>query len=195
MPDHDQATAAKRQSIMTALLDLSSERGLHDTPVSVIAKRAGISQGLLYHYFGNKQALVHALYRECKMAMLSASMGTVDRAAPLKCRFTGFVSKSVRFFVTHPQEMSFLAQFEALPEYGADWQQEFAEPIQPLFDLFEDAAAADLLKPLPFGLLGEMTGGVILAAAKGFVIRDESPDEADLCLIAQACWDMIRKGD
>ena len=43
--------ADKRAAILGSTLKLLSERGLHDTPMSLIVKESGVSTGNVYHYF------------------------------------------------------------------------------------------------------------------------------------------------
>ena len=52
-----------RTLLITTGLRLFADRGYASTPVSVIAKAAGVSQGLLYHYFPGKSDLVVAIFR------------------------------------------------------------------------------------------------------------------------------------
>jgi AcrR family transcriptional regulator len=52
----------KREAILEAMLDLIVERGFHDAPMSVLAKRSGASPGVIYHYFPSKDDLIHAVY-------------------------------------------------------------------------------------------------------------------------------------
>ena len=47
----------KRAAILETSLKLLSERGLHDTPMSMIVKESGVSTGTVYHYFENKGLL------------------------------------------------------------------------------------------------------------------------------------------
>ena len=51
----------KRTIILDTALGLFADRGYHNTPISQIAKRARISQGLIYNYFRNKEDLLRAL--------------------------------------------------------------------------------------------------------------------------------------
>ena len=51
----------KRMQIMQAALDLFVERGYYGTKTSQISKRAGISEGLLFHYFPTKENLLEEL--------------------------------------------------------------------------------------------------------------------------------------
>ncbi|HWU86586.1 MAG TPA: helix-turn-helix domain-containing protein [Kofleriaceae bacterium] len=59
----EQGAAARRQLYRTAI-DLIAARGYEATTLRDIAKRAGVSAGLLYRYFPNKRAVIRALYDE-----------------------------------------------------------------------------------------------------------------------------------
>ncbi|MCM1259118.1 MAG: TetR/AcrR family transcriptional regulator [Roseburia sp.] len=52
---------ARRLQIIQAALDLFLERGYYGTKTSQISKRAGISEGLLFHYFPTKEKLLEEL--------------------------------------------------------------------------------------------------------------------------------------
>ena len=52
---------AKKMKIIQAALDLFVERGYYGTKTSQISRRAGISEGLLFHYFPTKEILVEEL--------------------------------------------------------------------------------------------------------------------------------------
>lgn len=51
----------KRNLILDAALDLFGHEGYHRTPISAIAKHAGISKGLVYTYFESKEDLLRAV--------------------------------------------------------------------------------------------------------------------------------------
>jgi len=48
----------KRKQIMDAALELFAIQGFHTTSISEIAKKAGISKGLMYNYFESKDELL-----------------------------------------------------------------------------------------------------------------------------------------
>jgi AcrR family transcriptional regulator len=62
-------------------LALFAEHGYAGTSVRAIADAAGVSAGLLYAYFGNKQALLHAIFEE-SIADVRASFALADHAPP-----------------------------------------------------------------------------------------------------------------
>ncbi len=53
----------RRQSLIEAALDCLSQLGPHGTGVREICNRAGVSPGLLRHYFDGKDALITEAYR------------------------------------------------------------------------------------------------------------------------------------
>ena len=52
---------ARKMQIIQAALDLFVERGYYGTKTSQISRRAGISEGLLFHYFPTKEILLEEL--------------------------------------------------------------------------------------------------------------------------------------
>jgi len=72
----EQGAAARRQLYETAIALIASH-GYEATTLRDIAKRAGVSTGLLYRYFPHKRAVVLALYDE-----LSAAYATRAAAMP-----------------------------------------------------------------------------------------------------------------
>jgi len=52
----------RRAQILAAAFELFAGKGLHDTKVSEIAARAGVSQGTIYWYFDSKEALFEAAF-------------------------------------------------------------------------------------------------------------------------------------
>src|SRR5215469_8818841 len=52
-----------RAAILDAMLSLVVERGFHNAPMSLLAKRSGASPGVIYHYFPSKDHLIRAVYK------------------------------------------------------------------------------------------------------------------------------------
>jgi AcrR family transcriptional regulator len=48
----------RREEIIAAALDLFSQNGYQATSIRAIAKKAGVTEGLIYHYFRDKRDLV-----------------------------------------------------------------------------------------------------------------------------------------
>jgi AcrR family transcriptional regulator len=52
----------KREAILAAALRLIARFGLHNTPMSAVAREAGVAVGTVYLYFPSKEAMINALY-------------------------------------------------------------------------------------------------------------------------------------
>jgi TetR/AcrR family transcriptional repressor of bet genes len=53
----------RKKQLIEATLSVMAEVGYHGTTISLIAKRAGLSSGIISHYFGDKQGLIEATMR------------------------------------------------------------------------------------------------------------------------------------
>lgn len=54
----------KKEKILRAALELFAEEGFKPTSTNKIAKRAGVSEGLIFRHFGNKDGLLDAIIKE-----------------------------------------------------------------------------------------------------------------------------------
>lgn len=55
---------ASREAILRGALEAFGETGFHRTTVEEVARRAGVSKGLIYNYFDSKTALLEAIIRQ-----------------------------------------------------------------------------------------------------------------------------------
>ncbi len=54
----------KQEKILQAALELFANEGFHATPTSKVAKAAGVSEGLIFRHFKNKEGLMQAILNE-----------------------------------------------------------------------------------------------------------------------------------
>ena len=89
----------RRRQLIEATLEVVGELGLRSATIGAISRTAGMSSGLISHYFGGKQALIEATLRqlleELKLALLehtqSASLTPQQRlAAIVEANFSDF---------------------------------------------------------------------------------------------------------
>src|SRR5437588_12216675 len=66
------AAEDKRQQILSAAVRVFAAQGFEATRVGDIAKEAGVAYGLVYHYFGSKDAVLEAVFREQWGRLLAA---------------------------------------------------------------------------------------------------------------------------
>ena len=102
----------RREQLMQAALDLIAEGGPQAATVRAIAARAGVTPGLIRHYFQTKEALTRAAYRHLMdgMTAQSAEELTSSLAEP-KARLAAFVAASMRPPVLDAQAVALWAGF------------------------------------------------------------------------------------
>ena len=66
------AAEGKQGQILQAAVRTFAARGYEATRVGDIAKEAGVAYGLVYHYFGSKDAVLEAVFREAWGRLLAA---------------------------------------------------------------------------------------------------------------------------
>jgi AcrR family transcriptional regulator len=66
------ATDAKRRLILDAAVRVFARQGYEASRVGDIATEAGVAYGLVYHYFGSKDAVLEAVFREQWGRLLAA---------------------------------------------------------------------------------------------------------------------------
>ena len=107
-----QSEDQRREALITAALDLIAARGPEAATVRAIAERAGVTPGLIRHYFASKQDLTRAAYRALMDRMTEANTAVLD-AAPKspEARLAGFIAASLRPPVMHPAALRLWAGF------------------------------------------------------------------------------------
>ena len=75
----------KRDAILAAALRLIAHFGLHNTPMSAVAREAGVAVGTVYLYFPSKEAMINALY----LHVLEDRNRALDRGAQVIARSPG----------------------------------------------------------------------------------------------------------
>ena len=70
----------RRQALMEATLRCLSERGAEKTSIRNICREAGVSVGLMHHYYSSKEALVADVYEQIANDLLAALQDEMQRA-------------------------------------------------------------------------------------------------------------------
>jgi len=69
--NNSKETTEKRDKIINSALEEFSRNGYRKTAVDDIVQKAGVSKGLVFHYFGNKKNLFLSLYKNCTDIMIT----------------------------------------------------------------------------------------------------------------------------
>jgi len=181
----------KRKAILKTTLDLISERGFHNTPMSLIAKTAGVSTGIVYHYFSGKEELINELYKEIKLETFQAMLADYSEDFSLNERFFDIWHNYVRYSLNHPTRGLFLEQFENSP-YLKHLEGDFTQAVAPFFSLFQQGVEQGVFIPLSPIVLFDLSFAPAAALVKRHFAGYVEMDDELIKAAANACWNAIK---
>jgi AcrR family transcriptional regulator len=183
---------AKTQAILKAALELFVERGFHGTPVPEIAERAGVGAGTIYRAFANKEALVNALYRTWKQALVAFMTRDFDPTKPAREQFRTVWERTTEFALEHPRELAFLE----LHHHGSYLDKESLAVEATIHEfgavMVRRAQETQTLKPLDPVILIELVNGAFLGVFRAAMEGRIPLDKKTFMAIEQCCWEAIR---
>jgi len=94
---YEQIRAEKRSLIMDAAIEVFAEKTFQGASVSMIAKKAGISKGLLYNYFESKEALLKEIIKNATEKVYEHFDPNHDGVLT-KDEFFFFIRKNIQVF-------------------------------------------------------------------------------------------------
>jgi len=189
----EKSASDKRTAILKATLNLISERGFHDTPMSLIAKTSGVSTGIIYHYFSGKEELIHELYTKIKTEVSRATLAGYSEDLSFRERFLRMWFNVLRYAMYHPKETAFLEQFENAPYSVPVLPEDFMDNMKCVHSFIVQGVKEDVFKNLPFDVLVELSIGVAVSLAKRHIAGAIVLDDALMQATADACWDAVRR--
>jgi len=180
----------KREAIIETMLDLVVERGFHDAPMSLLAKRSGASAGVIYHYFASKDEVIHAVYMHVKsMKRQSMLEGQVPNSS-FKQAYLQMYINAYNFYRTHLRETRFLDLYEnstfCVPT-PADEPTDLEPEVAAFMRAFRPKGEGGVLKNLPIVAIYEFSFGTARHLAK----KDQILDSTALKNVALASWNAI----
>jgi AcrR family transcriptional regulator len=186
----------KRQEILQAALEQIAEHGFHESPVAMIADRAGVGAGTIYRYFANKDLLIIELFREIHAKIGSFLADGYREERSIRERFLHFGSVLLHYFIATPLEFRFLEQYLNSP-YGAAFRRDRimgeGDDDDLCRRLLEEGVSQGIIKDLPLVVLFALAFGPLLAVARDHIAGFVSLDEPMIVRTVQACWDGLKR--
>lgn len=155
----------KREQILRAAAAEFAKNGYAKASTNVIIREAGVSKGLLFHYFGAKRELYLAVVDDCIDQTVSTAFDHFDELPKdLIERLIEISHRKLAFVSTHPEASRILyhAFMENPPELEAELSErrarleaQYMPPVLENIDrsLFQDGVDPDLAISLVSGVL------------------------------------------
>lgn len=170
-PQIDSSNADRRSQILDAALVCFAKRGFHQTSMHDISGEAGISVGLIYRYFENKEAVISAMaarHKEEIQQMLERARQAPSLLESLEILFTAHCCEDA------PQVVSaFVVDLYA----EASRNQQVADLVRDVLETAMDGVK-DLIARAPeaqgtaHGLSPNELAELIFAVARGMLMLD-----------------------
>jgi len=184
----------KKNSILKSTLELIKDNGLHGTPISRIAKNAGVASGTIYHYFSSKDAIIAELHSLVRNEMRAAMFNEANSKKEYKSQFFIGWTNLCKYFINNPASLIFLEQYNSSP-YSKKKNKKGKEPVNKFNDFFQTGMDNGYLKKMEYNLIASVVFGCITATAKYHVTGRFDFTDDDLCKIAHILWDGIKNGN
>ena len=182
----------KRAAILEATLDLVAENGFHGAPMSAIARQAGVSAGIIYHYFESKDDLIDELYLEVKKEILSAILLDYSPDVSVYESFRRLWLNMFHFYLDHPKYLAFMEQYDNSPYFRPELEAAYAEYYLPLAQLIGEAVERGEIKHLERPVMDTFTHDAALSIAKKYARNMDQLDEKIIEGALNASWDAIK---
>jgi len=182
----------KREAILCAMLELITERGFHATPMSLVAERAGVAAGTIYHHFDSKEAIINEIYAQLRAEMGAALLRDHDPNAEHRERFARFWNNLFGHFIAQPAGFLFLEQYANSPYIEKHTREEHRRDLQPLLDFLEEGTWSGVLRNVESGLLLGLVYGSVACCVKLQLSGELQMSAGRVQQAIQASWDSIR---
>jgi AcrR family transcriptional regulator len=184
-----------RALILNTALDLLQEHGYEKTTMRAIAKRAGVSLGNAYHYFGSKEHLIQAFYHRLHEEHLNAVRPVLSKESTMRARLMSVMQLKISTLEPYHEFAGVLFKTAADPHSPLNPFADASAPVRSdSIKLFEELVGdtkaripPDLRAELPY-LLWLYHMGVIL-----FWIHDSSPKRARTYRLIEQTVDLLDK--
>jgi len=181
----------KKETILIAALQLLTEKGVHNTPMSAIAKAAGTGMGTIYNYFPNKDILINEIYVSIKTEE-KLIFPDFDVDQPIKTQFENYLTTIVNFFIANPKYFNFMEQLQASPIITEESKIEGDKSVISVYDLISKGKEDRIIKNIDLDEMLMFIGGAIFSYLRWYFNQTKINKNA-LKNQIQMVWDGIKE--
>ena len=182
----------KKGAILKSTLELIGSNGFHGSPMSLIAKNAGVAAGTIYHYFPSKEILIFELYAHIKSELREAMFRNDSESMPFQERFFNLFTNLCSHYITHPYALTFLEQYSSSPFLKCNPIHQKKNYNQEMIDFFNYGIENGHLKKIDDHLIAPVFHGTIMSTAKHHITGRYKFTQESLLNVAQIIWDGIK---
>ncbi len=175
----------RQQKVLDATLEIVVAEGMLKTSISKIAKRAKSSPGIIYHYFEDKDQIMHTLYRNIFREMMVHLLSDLDLEQACLERYKNLWIRKYQYHFNNPAQTVFIEQYKNSSYYTKKQEQETSSMMTELIAMVQNDVKRGLVVNLPLNVIYTMTLTVAINLAKFHIQENLSLGEDTLDLIAK----------
>lgn len=177
-----------RTQILDSALQLFVERGFHATPTSAITKHAGVSAGILFHYFPSKNDLVIELYAGLKMESFETGFQGLGKMQSMEGKLRLLWSNLWNWGLANPLKFRFIQQGDHSTYQQAVYENKrICELMQKAYAFLQDAIDQKVLKNVDVSFLG-LTFYALIGAMVQHI--NQHPELRNDPVFIEQAWEM-----
>ncbi|MDO6388640.1 TetR/AcrR family transcriptional regulator [Pontibacter sp. BT731] len=184
----------KKRAIFKSTMELVRENGFHGTPMSMVAKHAGVAAGTIYHYFESKEHLLRELFNYAQQQAVAVVERESSATIPFKECFFKLWTGLYTFYRDNQDMLRFFEQFVNSPYHTTMPPLAEDKFYTLLFAFFERGIREGELKEVSPKILATLTHSSIISMAKMTASGRLHFDRKELQQIQQLLWDGIALG-
>lgn len=182
------AENSKIEKIYASTLQLVAEFGIHNTPMSSIARHSGVAIGTIYHYFKSKDELLNSLYLALKEDLINGIMHDVKNAGSYKQKFLRLWQNYYDYLVKHPPILLFIEQSINTPIITGETRKSAEKISSPLIEFFQSGIDTGSLKVHDIPTIMALVHGSVVSIARMRISGQMKIKPADKLAIAGYSW-------
>jgi TetR/AcrR family fatty acid metabolism transcriptional regulator len=131
----------RQEELLARAIEVFAVRGYQATTMDEIAERAGVSKGMLYIYFKNKEALFGAVFRWYGKMIAETMLDEIEEADDEQKQLERIASMWGRIAVEHRDYVPLFLDFWAAASIRGI-RSEYAEDLSRIYDEYRDMISA-----------------------------------------------------
>ena len=179
---------------MDTAKSLFATYGFYGTPTAKIAADAGVSNGILFHYFPTKDVLIEALYLDVKDQLFSYTISQLYQGGGLKEHVYTFWLAAVEWNLEHPNDFTFLMHYKNSPKGRVNVEHEIHPYNKLCHELANKGTDQQLFKHVAPEVVYEVMIGMVSVTVQFSLLNPELQDDfAYKNRLFEMTWDALAK--
>lgn len=156
----------KKQRIILTMLELVVKQGVHATPMSQVAKEAGVAVGTIYHYFQNKNQIIEEIYGMICQDFGVVLMANIPDDKDFKSQYEIMWHNLYNYFVGNPLAFKFMEFVGVPPIISSEIRLQNVKHFTHIRDFFLSGILKKEIKDVNLRLVLQMSFGNVISAVR-----------------------------